>query len=358
MLNNESRFADVLVFTILLFILTGLLLLILLLIYTFQKSKRERINLNYSTYLIEILFKYLFTETIFNAEQKDSISKEFKKNLRDDRETILVIDTLRCVHEQTKGVIRMKTARIFEILDFNSFIRSCLHAPKLNYKLFALMVISEFKIEIDLDYILKLMDHRSEAIRSAAVACLAHFESHADLLFLTQSKMALSNWDINVLVQTVEEEHLNHVAYEALICCGIPDVMVLGIILSRLNMQIGLRGYIREKIDSPYPDVAEEATLTLISFSVFASDFSYLIEHYPTLTDKAKLAIVACMDSCSNKGLSIPFLEKIIYSEPLNLKIEALRCLLKIDLDHFAEFNRSKAPNIQKACLEVLDFNL
>ena len=230
-----------------------------------------------------------------------------------------------------------------------------LHSPYIRHKLFALKAISEFRLEGFDKYILKLTKRKNDVLHAEAIVTLLNLKVYSNLMFLSDLKMKLTLWDINLIVKTIEELEKRDINYRFLINSAISEVSALGLILTRLHNKTELKSEVLLKIGHSSDLVNEEAFFTLISFANSAQDFEFLIDKFGTASRKAQTLIIQSLSRYDNTEKVIQFLNWVIQNKHFTLKIEAIKLLLDIDITEVSKFKHSDDLLIRQSCLQVLD---
>jgi hypothetical protein len=252
------------------------------------------------------------------------------------------------------GEIKERNFNLLKALQYSSFLRAYLQSPYLRHKLFALRIISDFHLQGYECYICKLTKNKNKILNSEALVTLVKLYIYDDHLFLVDFHKKLSVWDINMIVSKVQQQRNNNFNHLKLIKSEIPEISVVGIILSRLDQQIQLKKEIKKKIESPIALVSEQAFLTYISFASCQEDFEYLTYRFEAASDTAKLQIIKTMALFKNKREKTKFLNWVVENKPILFKIEAIRILLNIDYHFYnTKYKNAVDDSIKNTILHV-----
>ena len=343
---------------IFIFTVAIVIIFVLIIYYNINKIRKEKTDKQFLNLFIEDLFAYLFMAEEFTDDEKRKKIKALKKTLNSDHAKRLFINTLVDVHSQTEGIVREKTVRLLKAIRFDYLIYAYLHSPYFRHKLFALKVISEFNLEGYDKYILKLTKRRNGVLHAEAIIALLKLKVYSNLLFLTDLKLKLTLWDINLIVKTIQELNIKDINYSVLIQSVIPEISALGLILARLHRRTELKTEVIMRIGNSSKLVNEEAFLTFIAFASQQSDFDYLIEKFSIATHKAQTMIIQSLSKSPDNVKTIQFLNWIVENKHFTHKTEAIKQLLELDLTAISRFKQSEDKLIRQSCLQVLDINL
>lgn len=343
----------ILIFTVAIAIIASLIAF-----YNISKGKRKETKNNFFRYDVTELFNYLFTIEDLTEDEKKNRVRKFRKNLKTDHSKKLFINTLANIHSQTQGIIQERVATLFSQFNYDYLIFAHLHSPYFRHKIFALKIISEFKLKGYDKYILKLTKRRNNVLHSEAIVTLLKLGIYSDLAFLSDLKLKLTLWDINVIVKTIEESENKDLNYKFLLDSSIPETSTLGIIFIRLHNKIEFKDDVLLKLGHPNDLINEEAFSTYISFARNQADYNLLIDKFTLAPPKAQIKIIQLMKESSDEEKTIQFLNWVVENMPFTQKIEAIRLLLDIDYNIVTKYKQSEDEIIRQSCLHVLDINL
>ncbi|HEY6913989.1 MAG TPA: hypothetical protein VI413_04875 [Paludibacter sp.] len=329
-----------------------------ILYYNTNKRHKEKTDKQYIHLFVSNLFGYLFMVEKFTEKEKKAKLKVLKRALRDDHARRLFINTLRQIHKQTIGPVSEKTLKLMRAVKYDSLVRSYLNSPYLRHKIFALKVISDFNLEGHEKHILRLAKRKNNVLRSEAIVTLLNLKVYEDLKFIDNLKTTLTLWDINIIVKTVLELNIKNIDYKSLIISEYPNVSILGIMLARFNKQYIFKNVILTKIGNSDNLLNEEAFLALTALAESKDDYKFLIDNFDVATEKAQLEIIQTVANSTEEAEAIKFLNWVVENKHYKQKVEALTLLLDLDLESITRFKKSENKQIQKSCLQVLDFNI
>ncbi len=334
-------------------VISVILLYFLTTYYILHKKRTKRIHTKYNDLLVSYLFDYLYDETSTDKEKRAKLMR-IKKCLRSDVTKRIFLNRLRRVHLQMDGEIKERNFNLLKALQYSSFLRAYLQSPYLRHKLFALRIISDFHLQGYEGYIYKLTKNKNKILNSEALVTLVKLYIYDDHLFLVDFHKKLSVWDINMIVNKVQQQRNNNFNHLKLIKSEIPEISVVGIILSRLDKQIQLKKEIKKKIESPIALVSEQAFLTYISFASCQEDFEYLTYRFEAASDTVKLQIIKTIALFKNKREKTKFLNWVVENKPILFKIEAIRILLNIDYHFYnTKYKNAIDASIKNTILHV-----
>ncbi|NDP21307.1 MAG: hypothetical protein GZ091_09540 [Paludibacter sp.] len=343
---------------IFIFVVAIAVIAFLIVYYNIDKKRKDTSDKKFMNIFVKRFFDYLFSKDELSEDEEKKMIKELKKYLSSDHSKKILINTIVDVHSQTKGIVENRTFQFLEALKYEKFIKAYLHSPYSVHKLFALKVISEFKLEGYDNYILKLTKRKNNVLHAEAIITLLKLKVYNNLLFLNELEFKLTLWDINLIVKTIQDIDKKDINFSTLIKSYIPEISALGLILTRLHNRIELKNDVILRIGNSNTLVNEEAFFTFISFANKQSDFDYLIEKFNTATHKAQLMIIKSLAICPDTVKSIEFLNWIVENKPFTHKTEAIRQLLELDLSSINRFKQSDDKLVRESCLQVLDINL
>lgn len=356
--ENISSLLYAVDYFIFIFTVAIIIISVLILYYNINKRRKEKADKLFLNLFVKDLFAYLFMVEEFTDDEKKKKIKVLKKALKSDHSKRLFINTLVDVHSQTEGIVKEKTFRLLKAIKFDYLIYAYLHSPYFRHKLFALKVISEFDLEGYDKYILKLTKRKNSVLHAEAIITLLKLKVYNNLLFLTDLKMKLTLWDINLIVKTIQELNKKDINYSVLIQSAVPEISALGLILARLHMRTELKTEVIMRIGNSSKLVNEESFLTFISFASQQSDYDYLIEKFSIASHKAQLMIIQSLSMSPDNVKTIQFLNWVVENKHFTHKTEAIRQLLELDLGAISRFKQSEDKLIRQSCLQVLDINL
>lgn len=327
---------------------------ILTVYYILNKRRTRRIHRKYDSLLVGYLFDFLYDETSSNYERRKKL-KRIKRCLRSDITKRIFLNRLRRVHLQMNGEIKDRNFNLLKALQYTSFLRAYLKSPHLRHKLFALRIISDFHLQGYEGYIYKLTKSSNRIVSSEALVTLIALYIYDDHLFLVDFIRPLSIWDINTIVNKVQQQqHNKRFNYKKLILSEVPEISVVGIILARIDKQKQLKSVIKKKIDSSVALVSEQAFLTFVSFAAEPDDFDYIIYRFEAATEHVKLHILKALSTLKNNNDKIKFLNWVVANKSIIYKIEAIKSLLDVDYDYYnVKFRDSASDSVKNAMLHV-----
>jgi hypothetical protein len=304
------------------------------------------------------LFTYLYSnEEILEKDKRERI-RALKSLLKNDHAKRKFMVTLSRIHNQTIGIIREKTVKIFNDVKFSYLVNAYLHSPYIRHKLFALKMISDFQLNGYSNYVLKLTSRKNNVLHSEAILTLLNLGVYKNLSFLFEIDMKLTLWDINSIVKTIQEQQTENLNYSKLINSEVVEISIIGIILARLHNRREFKTEIEKKIGYSNELLNEEAFLALDSFAENQAEFDFLIDNFELASEKAQIKIIQTLRKYNNIDKVTEFLDNIVKTKRYNLKIEAIKVLLDIDLGIISNYKKSEDEMIKQSCLQVLDINL
>lgn len=340
------------------FCIAIVILFSLIIFYDWYKKRKDRSTADFQSGYLGRLFDYLFMDDDLTENERKQRLKALKDTLNSDHIRRLFITTMISIHAQTEGVVKEKANKVMRAVKLKYLIYAYLRSPYIRHKLFALKAISEFRLDGFDKYILKLTKRKNDVLHAEAIVTLLNLKVYSNLMFLSDLKMKLTLWDINLIVKTIEELGKRDINYRFLINSVIPEVSALGLILTRLHNKTELKSEVLLKIGHSSDLVNEEAFFTLISFASSAQDFDFLIDKFGTASRKAKTLIIKYLDKYENTEKVIQFLNWVVQNKHFTLKIVAIKQLLDIDITEVSKFKHSDDLLIRQSCLQVLDINI
>jgi len=335
-----------------------LILFSLIVFYDWYKKRKDRSTDDFNSGYVAKLFDYIYMDDDLSENERKQRLKALKMTLNSDHIRRLFITTMISIHSQTEGAVKDKSNKIMRAMKLKYLLYAYLHSPYIRHKLFALKAISEFRLEGFDKYILKLTKRKNDVLHAEAIVTLLNLKVYSNLMFLSDLKMKLTLWDINLIVKTIEELEKRDINYRFLINSAISEVSALGLILTRLHNKTELKSEVLLKIGHSSDLVNEEAFFTLISFANSAQDFEFLIDKFGTASRKAQTLIIQSLSRYDNTEKVIQFLNWVIQNKHFTLKIEAIKLLLDIDITEVSKFKHSDDLLIRQSCLQVLDINI
>ena len=325
--------------------------------YILNKKKTKRIHRKYNDLLVSYLFDYLYDETSTDLEKRNKLTR-IKKCLKSDVTKRIFLNRLRRVHLQLDGEIRDRNFNLLKALHYTNFLRAYLKSPYLRHKLFALRIISDFHLQGYEGHIYKLTKSKNNILNSEALVILVKLYIYDDHLFLVDFIKKLSVWDINLIINKVQQECNKNINYKKLVESEIPEISIVGIILARLDNQTNVKDEIKQRIDSPIALVSEQAFLTFTSFANEREDLDYLTYRFETAPENVKLQIIKTVSTFKNKREKTKFLIWIVENKSIKFKIEAVKALLDIDYQTYnTKFKDSNNISIKNTLLHVENIN-
>ncbi len=343
---------------IFIFIVGILLVFSWIIYYNTNKRHKEKTDKQYIHLFVTNLFSYLFMVEKFTEKEKKSKLKTLKQTLRTDHARRLFINTLRQIYAQTTGPVSDKTMKLMRSVKYDGLVRAYLNSPYLRHKIFALKVISDFKLEGYEKHILRLSKRRNNVLRAEAIVTLMNLKVFEDLKFIEELKMTLTLWDLNTIVKTVKDLNIRNIDYKSLILSNSTNVAVLGIMLARLNKQYIFKDIILKKIGNAEEMLNEEAFLALTELAESKEDYKFLADNFDLAPEKAQLKIIKAIAQSTEQTEAIKFLHWIVENKNHKQKVEALTLLLDLDLESITKFKKSEDSLIRKSCLQILDINI
>lgn len=329
-----------------------------ILYYNTNKRHKEKTDKQYLHIFVTNLFSYLFMVEKFTEKEKKLKLKTLRRTLRNDHARRLFINTLRQIYAQTVGPVNEKTMKLMRSIKYDGLIRAYLNSPYLRHKIFALKVISDFKLAGYEKHVLRLTKRKNNVLRAEAIVTLMNLKVFEDLKFIENLKLTLTLWDINIIAKTVKELNIKNIDYKSLILSKETNVSVLGIMLARLNKQYIFKDIILTKIGSSEEALNEEAFLALTALAESKEDYKFLTDNFDIATEKAQIKIIKTITASLEATEAIEFLNWVVENKHHKQKVEALTLLLDLDLESIMRFKKSEDKLIRKSCLQILDINI
>jgi len=327
--------------------------------YSVRKKRNTVADIIFQEKYIPQLFEYLFSEHEYTEEEKKIKLNRLSTIISSDHLKRTVINVLREINAQTKGVINEKTQRLFEALKMDYLVYSYLRSLHVKDKIFAIKTISTFKLPHYESRILKLTKSRNLILRSEAIVAMMHLNAENDpLSFVLSEGYTPTLWDLNIIIKTITELEVIQIDYVDLINSEKEFISLLGIMLARKNNQTQFKQIIAAKLSNPNKMISDEAFLSCISFAENGADYNELINKYLLASENLKLEIITCLRYSPDTQSAMEFLKWVVESQKLVQKVEALKSLFELDFNTIMYYKSSEDEYIRKSCLQILDINL
>ncbi len=350
------------VYLIVINILGIFIFIILSLYFTSQRSKHENILPRLSNTFVNLIVEYLYSEKYNIEKEKEAFYRKinfFAKNK-------LYIEALFTSITKIQETVAINHSDDFKELlnktELNDQIDKFLYSYNLSDRILAMRIISYLRIRNDKykDKIYEYSDSKNYALRTEAYGALIRLmEGDNQLAEFIGSKYDLSLFDINIIVNAVIKNHKMNINYIDFLSSDLNRKIIVGLMLSGYRYRKGSRSLILilNFIGNQDPLLNELAWSSFLKLVPKDEGVDIILDRFEQETDEIKVMILKNSHQTESERF-YKFLQDIVFSNQLLVKIEAIKILFNEKFEFVAPFVKSENEAVLMALHEVSDLNI
>lgn len=359
---NKYPIWAIVIFVFILFSLASFLMFFIVnIILTYRRKYSEKKSARLQSLFVKLIINYLYPKQ-YGVDELTKILKRIKPFLKNGFSKLQFIISITKVAEVINTDFGYLYRDLVQKLKLESIVKSLLYSADLSDKVLAMHIIYYLDLsnESNVKTILKYSESNNFALRTESYITLIRLmKDESQLVEFIGEKYNLSMLDINIIVEAV----LNHpelkIDFIKLLSSEKTRKILVGLLLAQYKYRDNSKSIILilNQLDNENLTVKKLAWDAYLSLVPEKEGFDLIKEHYRKLNYNIKLMIIKNFEFHKNKP-EIDFLDDIILSEPVFIKIEALKKMFKLDFKTFAKYVEIEDPIMESVCSEVIDMNI
>jgi len=301
----------------------------------------------------ETLFDHLAAEN--NLESNKKYIEKINKMFVTDYPKLVFINRLRRIMTLSTTQVSENCILLFKLMQPESLIKTYAKSPYKRHKLFALKIIADFRMELMGKDVIRLMKKEDAEISSEAIFAYIRICPNTNLKFLISRNKQISRLDFYNIIQLTA--NYRNIDCKSLISSELTTISALGLRLAAIHEEITLKHEIVRRIDHQDDLVRIEAQNAFISL-LDEKDLYILIERFEIFNNCYQLRIIKILGEFFNIQIARNFLETIIETKDNNLKLLAMKFVMRNDIMAISKYRNHPDTNIRNVYKQLTDFNL
>lgn len=345
-------------FTIICFI-NAFIFLVASFYYIIKKDRALKKEKDYGFSFTKKMIGYMYSDHFKNQSDVEEYYKYFRKNVNGKLSLSIFFDVIVKVQNMISEDFRMKFNELIDQIDVRKNLEYFLYSENLSEKIIALKIISYLGLHKYDDVIAKYINSNNYALRNESVMAHMRLAESNNLDFLMSQKYHLSTLQINSIFNAVNRSlKEDNTDYNKLMESESPRVNVAGALLLSDKQNPEYRELIKSALSDEDNMLREVAWEAYADIGKSENDIEFMLANFENETQENKQTILKGLKGVElNEGL-MNFLDKIIKSESILIKIFALRLIFEDDMNNFLDYQKMDDTRISIACREVADFNI
>lgn len=327
--------------------------------YIIKKDRALKKEKDYSFSFTQKMIGYLYSDHFKNQSDVDDYFKYFRKNVKGKLALSIFFDVIVKIQNLISEDFRMKFNELIDHIKVRKDIEYFLFSKNLSEKIIALKIISFLGLHKYDDTISKYIKSKNYALRNEAVMAYMRLSESNNLDFLMSHKYHLSTLQINSIINAVNRSLKDdETDYGKMMESGSARINVAGAMLIGDKTKPEYRELIKSALtdkDSMLREVAWEAYANI---GKSENDIDYMLSSFENETQENKQTILKGLKGVELNEALMNFLDKIVKTESILIKIFALRLIFEDDMNNFLAYQKIEDAKIAIACREVADFNI
>lgn len=345
-------------FTIICFI-NAFIFLVASFYYIIKKDRTLKKEKDYSFSFTQKMISYLYSDHFKNQSDIEDYFMYFKKNVKGRSAISVFFDVIVKIQNLISEDFRMKFNELIDHIKVRKNLEYFLYSKNLSEKIIALKMISFLGLHKYDDTISKYIKSSNYALRNEAVMAYMRLSESNNLDFLLSQKYHLSTLQINSIINAVNLSLKDdETDYGKLMQSSSPRVNVAGAMLISDKSKPEYRALIKSALKDKNNMLREVAWESYANIGDTENDIGFMLASFENETQENKQTILKGLKGVELNESLLDFLDKIVKTESILIKIFALRLIFEDDMNNFLAYQKLDDARIAIACREVADFNI
>ncbi|PLX24406.1 MAG: hypothetical protein C0599_02240 [Salinivirgaceae bacterium] len=324
--------------------------------FNIQRNRTSKTTEHYLSFFSYVLTNYYLSKTYQDEKFQDCLFNKLKPYVKKRIQLEALLRSYTRIQETLAMDLSGKSKRLLEKLNAFHKIEKLLLDDDFEKRILAMKVLSYLRITDYEEQMIKYSENKNFALRTEAYAALIRLmKSDEHLVSFIGNKHQLSVLDVNIIVNAVLKNFKLDIDYIGLLSSENPRKIMVGLLLAKYRYRKSSKNLILilnhiGNEDEMLNKLAWEALITLVPDDEV---IDIVIDRFHQEPYDVKLFILQSLHT-SKSTRFYEFLTKVIESQPLLLKIEAMKILFENDYELLSSFANSKNYNIQKAYKETV----
>jgi hypothetical protein len=352
----------VVIFVFIIFSLVSFFMFFVINIFLTSIRKRsDKKSKKLQSLFIKLIISYLYPlENSIDEEYKTIARiKKFLNNSFSKRQFLISITK---VAEDINTDFTYQFKSLVVKLKLDGIVKSLLYSANLSEKVLAMHIIYYLDLgnENYVKSIMKYSESHNFALRlESYITMIRLMKDEGQLVEFIGKKYSLSMLDIDVIVNAILNNPMLKIDFIKLLSSEKTRKILIGLLMAQYKYRDNSRSIILilNQLDNENLMVKKLAWDAYLSLVPEKEGFDLIKEHYHELDFNVKLMIIKHFDFYNNQP-EIDFLDDIILSEPVPIKIEAMKKMFKLNMKTFIKYVEIVDPIMESVCSEIIDLNI
>ena len=359
---NKFPVWAVVIFVFIIFSLASFFMFFVINIFlTSTRKKTDKQSKRLQGLFIRLVISYLYPVEYSIDEEHKTIAriKKFLYNSFSKKEFLISITR---IAEDINTDFSYQFKSLILKLKLDRIVTTLLYSANLSEKVLAMHIIYYLDLSNE-SYIKKIMKYSEShnfALRlESYITMIRLMKDEGQLVEFIGKKYSLSMLDINVIVNAILNNPMLKIDFIKLLSSEKTRKILIGLLMAQYKYRDNSRSIILilNQLDNENLMVKKLAWDAYLSLVPEKEGFDLIKEHYHELDYNVKIMIIKHFDFYNNQP-EIDFLDEIILSEPVSIKIEALKKMFKLNMKTFIKYVEIEDPIMVSVCSEVIDLNI
>ena len=328
---------------------------ILSLYLSVKRNRESALKEKYFSFFAYILTSYFLSDLYKKETHRFNLFQKIKPFLRTRIQLVSFLDAYLTIQETLTLNLSDDFKLLMNHFNLQKKIESFIYNSNFDEKILAMKMLSYLRLNTRNAQIRKIAESKNHALRTEANAAIIRLMEKDELLVrFIGEKHHLSFLDINIIVNAILKNHKMNIDYRALLSKKNIRKNMVGLILAKYRYRENKSNVtlILNHIDAPNPTIKELAWDALLSIVPEGEALDIIIDHFENEPEDIKLLILQRSRNVINKRF-FNFLNEIIYHQPLLVKIEILKIILKNGFDAREKYEKAQDEELKMALNEV-----
>ena len=336
-------------------VLGVLLFISLSLYYSFVRNKLSILRDRYYRFFTNLLTHYFLSNHYSGEEGRQKLVRTLKPHLKNRTQTIAFIEAFLNIQETLTNELGSDFNWLMQELKIEKQALVLIHSRSFDNKILAMKLIAYLGVSAYSKYIVKYAQSKNEAVRTEAYASLIKLmATDKNLVSLIKDNDDLSLIDVNIIVNAALKNPAIDMNDDSWFLSKNPRLMIVSLLLTKYGYRNKKSNFtpILNHTSGEEKEFSKLAWEVLLLRTPEEELVTIITDCFEQEREDVKLLIIKASQNISDKRF-LDFLERIIETQPLLVKIEILSLFFKHDFDRLTHFINSDNDELNMAYKEA-----
>jgi len=327
--------------------------------FNIKKLRQEQKEKEYEIRFTRKLVAYLYSDFLLDRTQKEDYFRFFKRLTKSKMATEILFKIIVRIQKLIDEDFRMKFNELLDNTGLRERIEYSLYSNNISEKIIALKVIAYLGVEGYNKKISKYINSKNYALRNEAIITYVRLSETNNLDFLLDQEYHISQLTLNAILNAVggnlKKDQLD---YDKMMNSSSSRINMAGVLLVKDRKKHDYKEQVKSAIQKNDGLLNEIAWDVYTSMGKSEADLDFMINRFPQENHANKVNIMKALRDFDQNEKLLDFLDTVIKTESVLIKIYALRLLFEKNMSRLFAYQRMDDERIAIACREVADFNI